>query len=325
MLYLASTLVFAGTNVTWKMRQTVGVGESPHIEVTAHAAGDLNIQLSCAGKSFSLKRSLGGSQKATLLMAGLKAGEHRCTGKLAFEDASSALDFGVSIVEPLTFDIRQGDVDLEAGTVVLHPSRAVTEVKIERIGLGGASLGAVDVNLANPASPMGTWAVTKPVDRAAFLHLDVTARDKNGYGSTLRLTPWFYEIDHEDVEFASGEHALVEEEVRKLEATWAEIEKVWSTYGAEVPMKLYIAGYTDTVGPASSNVTLSRSRARTIAGWYRTRGFDKPIFVQGFGERALLVGTPDETDEPKNRRAAYILAVSPPSGSSFPGAAWSPL
>jgi hypothetical protein len=37
-----------------------------------------------------------------------------------------------------------------------------------------------------------------------------------------------------------------------------------------------------------------------------------PIAFEGFGETALLVPTPDETDEPRNRRADYIIADEPP-------------
>ena len=35
-----------------------------------------------------------------------------------------------------------------------------------------------------------------------------------------------------------------------------------------------------------------------------------PIYFQGFGEEVLAKPTPDETDEPLNRRALYILSAS---------------
>jgi hypothetical protein len=37
-----------------------------------------------------------------------------------------------------------------------------------------------------------------------------------------------------------------------------------------------------------------------------------PIAFEGFGESALLVKTADEVDEPRNRRADYILSVEEP-------------
>ena len=38
-----------------------------------------------------------------------------------------------------------------------------------------------------------------------------------------------------------------------------------------------------------------------------------PVLYEGFGEEALAVATADETDEPKNRRAQYILAIEDPA------------
>jgi outer membrane protein OmpA-like peptidoglycan-associated protein len=77
-------------------------------------------------------------------------------------------------------------------------------------------------------------------------------------------------------------------------------------------VKLFIAGHTDTVAAADYNRELSRARARAIAGYFRGRGLRIQIRCAGLGEDAPLVATPDETDEPKNRRAEYIVAVEPP-------------
>jgi outer membrane protein OmpA-like peptidoglycan-associated protein len=71
---------------------------------------------------------------------------------------------------------------------------------------------------------------------------------------------------------------------------------------------------------------LSERRARAIAAWFRRRGFTGPVSYQGFGETALAVPTPDETDEAANRRALYILAANPPPVSEqLPARAWKPL
>jgi outer membrane protein OmpA-like peptidoglycan-associated protein len=90
-----------------------------------------------------------------------------------------------------------------------------------------------------------------------------------------------------------------------------------------VEIQLYVAGYTDTVGNSASNQGLSERRAKSIARWFSTRGFAQPIHFQGFGEDALAVGTPDETDQAANRRAIYILAAQPPpTGPTLPRSAW---
>lgn len=75
---------------------------------------------------------------------------------------------------------------------------------------------------------------------------------------------------------------------------------------------------TDTVGPAASNRTLSLNRARSIGAWFRKRGVRIPVMYEGFGEEALLVGTGDEVDEPKNRRAMYIISIDPPRTQNTP-------
>lgn len=74
------------------------------------------------------------------------------------------------------------------------------------------------------------------------------------------------------------------------------------------------------------NQGLSDRRARSIAAYFRSQGFDKPIYFQGFGEDALAVETDDNVDEERNRRAIYLLAAWPPAQSAnFPRGNWKPL
>ena len=62
------------------------------------------------------------------------------------------------------------------------------------------------------------------------------------------------------------------------------------------------------------------------ASWFQKRGFPGAIWVQGFGESVLAVGTPDETDEPANRRCVYVLSAQAPRPSpDLPKAAWTRL
>jgi outer membrane protein OmpA-like peptidoglycan-associated protein len=97
-------------------------------------------------------------------------------------------------------------------------------------------------------------------------------------------------------------------------------------YGDLVPVKLYIAGCTDTVGDAAHNDDLSRRRARSIASWLRSHGYDQPIFYHGFGERLLAVPTGDGVDELANRRALYLVSSNPPpAGSGIPSVGWTAL
>ena len=87
---------------------------------------------------------------------------------------------------------------------------------------------------------------------------------------------------------------------------------VWmapAVVGEVLSVKLFVLGYTDTVGNSAANQALSVRRACAIAAYFRAAGVKIPIRYAGKGEDALLVLTPDETDEVRNRRARYLLAV----------------
>jgi outer membrane protein OmpA-like peptidoglycan-associated protein len=140
------------------------------------------------------------------------------------------------------------------------------------------------------------------------------------------LSPWAYAVPHEDVVFGSGAHAIVADEVPKLERCWSDVQAVIAKYGDVVKIQLYVAGYTDTVGATGSNQQLSERRARAIAEWFRGRGFSGDIHYQGFGEGALAVPTGDEVDEGANRRALYVLAAEAPAPSAeMPAQRWTTL
>jgi peptidoglycan-associated lipoprotein len=64
-----------------------------------------------------------------------------------------------------------------------------------------------------------------------------------------------------------------------------------------------VVGHTDTMGSAQLNIDLGRSRATVIRDRLITVGVDgRLISVASHGESDLLVPTPDETLEPRNRR-----------------------
>jgi len=69
-----------------------------------------------------------------------------------------------------------------------------------------------------------------------------------------------------------------------------------------------IVGHTDTQGDAASNERLGRERAGSIARLLRARGLVAvAITVASHGESDLLVPTPDETNEIRNRRVEVIV------------------
>ncbi len=69
-----------------------------------------------------------------------------------------------------------------------------------------------------------------------------------------------------------------------------------------------IEGHTDTVGSKDENQTLSQARAEKVAGYLEHDYGVSPDRLQpvGLGEDGLLVATPDQTAEPRNRRVHVV-------------------
>jgi len=69
-----------------------------------------------------------------------------------------------------------------------------------------------------------------------------------------------------------------------------------------------IEGHTDTVGSPELNKPLSQRRAETVASYLETKfGIAASrLDPQGLGEDGLLVPTPDQTAEPRNRRVHIV-------------------
>jgi outer membrane protein OmpA-like peptidoglycan-associated protein len=66
---------------------------------------------------------------------------------------------------------------------------------------------------------------------------------------------------------------------------------------------LSVVGHTDTTGAAQANIELGRNRATRIRDHLVAAGLDGSLIsVASHGEADLLVPTPDETPEPRNRR-----------------------
>jgi outer membrane protein OmpA-like peptidoglycan-associated protein len=143
--------------------------------------------------------------------------------------------------------------------------------------------------------------------------------DREGHYIDQEYSAWYVPIPHDDVNFRTDSADIDASEVAKLEAALAKVQEVLSKDKAREHknLTLYIAGHTDTVGAAGYNLKLSQARAQSLARWFLQHGVRIPIAFEGFGESALRVATPDETDEPRNRRADYIIADdAPPIRSS---------
>ncbi|MEP4379468.1 MAG: OmpA family protein [Alphaproteobacteria bacterium] len=75
------------------------------------------------------------------------------------------------------------------------------------------------------------------------------------------------------------------------------------------PVQVVVSGYTDTVGSAASNLTLSKRRAAVVAAALRIRGISRDnMKMDGYGEEFLAKRTADGVAEAKNRRVEVSVA-----------------
>lgn len=154
------------------------------------------------------------------------------------------------------------------------------------------------------------------------------------YGEHI-LAPMAIDIPHTEVVFDSGKALIKGEQSPKLdEAAAVAMNKLASVENAKAAVggalsgnsyvaKLFISGYTDTVGSPGDNQKLSQQRAKAIADYFHSKGVWSEIYFAGMGERGQKVQTGDNVDEEKNRRAVYVISFQPPTGAWFPApGAW---
>jgi outer membrane protein OmpA-like peptidoglycan-associated protein len=105
------------------------------------------------------------------------------------------------------------------------------------------------------------------------------------------------------VNFANGSAELTPEAIQTLDALGRALaSKDLSGF------RFRIEGHTDTVGSREYNQALSERRAQAVVAYVaKTFGVD-PTRLQavGMGEDGLLVPTPQQTPEPRNRRVQVI-------------------
>lgn len=101
--------------------------------------------------------------------------------------------------------------------------------------------------------------------------------------------------------FSAGTVRLTDESKTRLNEVLDEVKN-------RLPCDVYIAGHTDTVGKKELNAKLSLERAEIVRNELVKIGVDAALIrVASHGENDPLVPTPDEVDEPKNRRVEVFI------------------
>ena len=232
--------------------------------------------------------------------------------------------FVAEVIVPAKLSVDKSKFSLDKHVMELSSTRKTGKVDVEVISDQGEEMGTTSVPFegAAPGTPL---KVEWNQHEGTVMRIKVKVWDTDNFYQGVELFPWHIDIPHEEVNFATGSFKIEPKDEPRLTGAIGLIQEAVQKYGKFADIKLYVAGHTDTVGSSASNRALSLNRARAISEFFRKHGIRVPIFYEGFGEDALKVPTPDETDEVRNRRAEYIVAIEPPPISTGIPASWKPL
>ncbi len=216
---------------------------------------------------------------------------------------------------PLKIGYNDESFDADAHTLKFTLSRPAKHAELKVIGEDGEPIATASADYHGERP--GTWLTIgySPTHAGAVVKLELRATATDGASGSVGLLPWRVTIPHKEVVFETNKWDIRPSEEPKLDAAYQRIADEVARARKivpDVPVKLFVAGYTDTVGSNADNRKLSLERARAIATWFRDRGLPLPIAYAGFGEEVLKVKTPDNTDSEANRRADYIVAFDEP-------------
>jgi outer membrane protein OmpA-like peptidoglycan-associated protein len=324
-LLLVSAVAWADP-VEITLHNQVPAGQKPTLTVKAlQPLRGLQLELAREddGRKFTATSgTLREGQSAALAVGDGRAGRARWKGSLValFPDGNR-FTTGVTFESVtdgagggLTVTYRRDHLDLDTHVLEFQLSRPAASAELTVYGEDGAELGSGAATYKG--EPPGTWLrVGWTQQPGNLLRLELRAVAVDGQATRVKLLPWSVRIPHEEVVFASGESTIAPSEEAKLDVSYQRIIAAVATArraDPSLPIKVYIAGHTDTVGKPDDNRRLSLARARAIAQWFKKRGLPLPLYCAGFGEDALKVKTPDETDEAANRRADYIVGLEEP-------------
>lgn len=215
----------------------------------------------------------------------------------------------------LSLDIGEKDIDVENRTIHFRLGTAAQSAELQLFSPDGELLHA-EVHTFEDAKPGERLSVSWPDlgEKGENFRIELKFTDVKDNWIGFQVIRFYMEVPHEEVNFATAKWDIAASEAPKLEEPLKLLKEAVAKYGKLMEVSLYVAGHTDTVGKPADNQLLSEKRARSIAQHFIQRGLTRiPIFVRGFGEGVPEVKTGDEVDEPKNRRAQYILSTFTPA------------
>jgi outer membrane protein OmpA-like peptidoglycan-associated protein len=245
---------------------------------------------------------------------------YRATVAVAGTAKPYEVAFSSAVSRPFDISVRGEDVDLEAGRIALSVKGEAKKVVLTFWGEDGAMLLQQEARMDLPSGRPSALTFPRPAVRVA--KVEIAAYEEEGFKKAVDFSPIVVEVPHDEANFEFGKSDILPAEEPKLQRALDETHRILDSLGKVVRLRLYVAGYTDTVASREYNQGLSEARAAATANWLMKHGLRIPVCSQGFGEDVLSVKTPDETPEPKNRRSLYVLAAQGPDGPAFPRGNW---
>lgn len=306
--------------ISLKMITSVPAGQQPKLTIVANQPVDkVEVLLNRDdGKVLSEEvGELAAGAWRDLLLDGT-VGRRKYSGRVACvvdgKPLSTQVAFQTVVSGEVNVSVDRSRVDLAAGRMEMLVTIPDGKVEVKIISAtDGATLVEHEQSFENHPTDKPLLITWEPLAKGVEIgRVDIRVSDPNDAFRSFSLYPWSVYIPHEEVTFATGSASIAASELPKLAASLGKITDALAKHKELGPIKLYIAGHTDTVGKPQYNLDLSRKRAQAIAGWFRKNGLRLPIAFEGFGEQALRIATPDNTDEPRNRRVDYILSIEDP-------------
>ena len=178
--------------------------------------------------------------------------------------------FPTEVRKPPQLRLAAGGLSLKDKKVKVIFSAPAQKIEIEVIGEDGATLDKRQIPF--PGNRSGTplnlnW---EPKSNVEVMKIVLVAHDTQGFFSpTLTLYPWRLSIPHEEVVFDTASDEIRVSEIPKLKDVLPRIRKRITQYSDLIPVRLFVLGHTDSVGPSDSNRLLSQKRATAIAKWFK--------------------------------------------------------
>ncbi len=171
--------------------------------------------------------------------------------------------------------------------VVLLPNEDGTVGKVQVTSAKGSNLLTQPLQATKVGAETGTTFVATPEQIKADFGVALAASPKRPTRFVLY--------------FETGGAKLTAESEQSLAKVLEEID-------ARTTPDISVTGHTDTSGDAAQNLALGLVRAQQVRSLLVSPKLSPAnVTIESHGERNLLVPTPDNTDEPRNRRVEVTV------------------